>query len=59
MARCPWCGLPCECTEFPYLRDGIVPSPCEAKMPDAMLGVRKVSTTGKVRYQAYLDSLKK
>lgn len=54
---CPWGGLPCDCSTFPYLRNGIVPTKCEAQMPDEILGVRKVSEVGKARHRVYLAEL--
>jgi hypothetical protein len=53
MTNCPWGGLPCDCTTFPYLKNGIVPIKCEEQMPDELLGLRKVSDAGKKRYAFY------
>jgi hypothetical protein len=57
MQICCWGGLPCDCSTFPYLRNGIVPPKCEAQMPDELLGVRKVSDKGKARFRAYQAEL--
>jgi hypothetical protein len=55
---CPWNGLRCECRFFPWLtREGIVPRSCEVYMPDELLGHRKVSDAGKIRYRVYLAEL--
>jgi hypothetical protein len=55
--NCPWGGLPCDCTAFPWTWNGLIPQKCEDQMPDALLGIRKVSAAGKARYQAYLAEL--
>lgn len=26
--RCPWSGMPCDCEEFPWTRDGKIPKKC-------------------------------
>lgn len=63
---CPWSGLPCDCQEFPWLVNGLVPKVCEDRpkvcedrMPDAILGIRKVSEDGINRYKKYLTELVK
>ena len=57
MPNCPWHGLPCDCQDFPFLKNGIIPAACEESMPDEILGVRKVSDSGKARYKAYQAEL--
>ena len=55
---CPWNGLRCECRHFPWLNaQDIIPRSCEVHMPDELLGHRKVSDAGKIRYQVYLAEL--
>ncbi len=54
---CCWGGLPCDCAEFPWTWDGLIPAKCETQMPDQLLGVRKVSAAGKERYRRYLAEL--
>lgn len=54
---CAWGGLPCDCDKFPWLVNGLVPDKCEAQMPDALLGIRKIGEKGKRRYKAYLTEL--
>lgn len=58
MSLCPWKGLLCNCDRFPYLVNGRVPPPCEKDMPDALLGLRKVSDEGKARHLAYLKEMR-
>ena len=56
--RCPWSGQPCECPAYPWLTaSGTVPPECEARMPDELLGHRKVSEAGKRRYEIYQDEI--
>jgi hypothetical protein len=56
---CPWSGQPCECAAFPYTKNGVIPQYCEDRMPDEILGVRKVSPAGKARFKAYRAELEK
>lgn len=32
MTVCGWCGLPCDCTEFPYKIGGFIPMKCEQRI---------------------------
>lgn len=57
--RCPWGGLPCDCKEFPWIKDGVIPKRCEDQMPEALLGIRKVSDRGKQRYVAYVEEMER
>ena len=54
---CCWGGLPCDCTVFPWTWNGLIPTKCEAQMPDQLLGLREVSAAGKDKYRRYLAEL--
>jgi hypothetical protein len=41
---CPWSGLPCDCTHFPWLENEVVPEKCEAliRTIQALVPLRKI-----------------
>lgn len=65
MARCPWHGSVCECTENPFgpitehWHISPMPARCEARLPlymvNAYLKPQKVSDAMKVRYQKWVE----
>jgi hypothetical protein len=59
MNLCPWAGLPCDCKAFPFKQNGLIPSQCEALMPDELLGHRAVSEEGKLRYKLYHEEIER
>jgi len=49
---CPWCGLPCDCTEFPYIIDGVIPIKCGERIVKELpylYPIRKITDDQKIR----------
>ena len=62
MTLCPWNGTACDCGEFPYKHNGLIPAKCETVIVDQMpelIPVRSVSDRAKkVVYPKYLADVK-
>jgi hypothetical protein len=49
---CPWCGLPCMCTAFPFIIEGLVPIKCGERIVNEqpyIYNLRKLSPDQKNR----------
>lgn len=53
----PWNGYPCDCTDFPYKRDGLVPNRCQKDMGLDMVPVRAVDASLRVLHQLWLREI--
>lgn len=56
---CPWCGLPCDCNRFPYLRDNLVPEKCAKKIIEEMSYIAPLRKLTKIQQDEAIKNLKK
>lgn len=59
MPLCSWCGIECDCKEFPWTEDGVIPLKCEKLIQTEMpylISVRKVRDTDAAKWIAICEA---
>jgi hypothetical protein len=57
MSACPWNGQACDCQDFPWKVDGLIPLKCQKNIGLDMVPVRAVRPPLKALHQLWLREI--